>query len=76
MNDILPALEDIPKLFSYKQIKTKVPSRAKHKVAHIHKSMRASNITEAAEGIAAEKQKKEEIKQVLELKKEEAKETF
>ena len=42
LKDTTPALDEIPKLLSFKQIKPKNTTTTKHKVIHVHGSMRAN----------------------------------
>ena len=69
LQDTTPALGKIPGLLSFKQIKPKNTTTIKHKVTHVHGSMRASDIIKAAEKIA-EKKLKEKKKQALLAKRE------
>ena len=76
LQDTAPALDKIPGLLSFKQIKPKNTTTTKHKVTHVHGSMRANDIIKAAEKIADEKKLKEEKKQALLAKREEMKGKF
>ena len=76
LQDTTPALDEIPKLLSFKQIKPKNTTTTKHKLTHAHGSMRANDIMKAPKKIDDEKKLKEEKKQALLAKREEMKGKF
>ena len=58
LQDTTPALDKIPGLLSFKQIKPKNTTTTKNNVTHVHGSLRANDIIKAAEKIADKKLKK------------------
>ena len=62
LQDTTPALNEIPELLSFKQIKSKITTTTRHKVTHVHGSMRTNDIIKAAEKKSDEKKLKEEKK--------------